>query len=85
MMRVEQLHGADLLLTNNAGDAGEREFQFFRLRRGGEEQASLRRARTRRFRGEMNLHNRCPRRMRVQIELQEFQENLGVEHGQRKI
>ena len=33
MMRVEQLHSADLLLPDNAGDAGECELQFFRLRR----------------------------------------------------
>src|ERR1700739_2237175 len=33
----------------------------------------------------MNFHDRCSRGMRVQIELQQLQEDFGVEHGKREI
>src|SRR5579862_46075 len=84
MMRIEQFHGADFLFADDAGNAGEGKLQFFRLRRGRQEQASLGRTRARRFGGEMNFHNGCSRRMRVQIELQELQKNLGIEYGEGK-
>ena len=82
MMRVEQFQRADFVFAHHAGDAGEREFQFFRFRRGRQKQASLRRTRACRFGGQMNLHDGCAGRMRIQIQLQQFEKNFGVEHGQ---
>ena len=50
MMSVEQLQRAHLVFADHSGDAGEGELQFFRFRRGRQEQASLRGARMGRLR-----------------------------------
>src|SRR5579862_8437642 len=81
MVSVEQLQRSDFLLANHAGDAGEGEFEFFRFGGWREEQASLGRTGARGFGGEMNFHDGGSRGMRVEIELQEFEKNFGVEHG----
>ena len=85
MVRVEQFHCADFLLAHNAGDAGEGQFQLFGLGRGREKKSSLRRARAGRLGGEMNFHDWCSRGMRVEIKLQKFQKDFGVEHGKRQV
>ena len=72
MMRVEQFERSDFVLADDAGDAGESKLQFFWLGGWREEKSSLGRARSSRFRGEMNFHDRCSGRMRVEIELQKL-------------
>ena len=65
MMRVEQFQRSDFLFADDAGDAGESEFQLFGFGRWRKEQASLCRARARGFGGEMNFHDGCSWGMRV--------------------
>jgi len=81
MMRVEEFGAADFVGADHAGDAGEREFEFFRLGCGRLEEASLGSARASGFGGKMNFHDRGSRGMGFEIELEKFEERFGVEHG----
>src|SRR5262244_1440108 len=80
-MRVEELGAADAIGADHAGDAGEREFEFFGLGRGRLEEASLGGARASGFGGKMDFHDRGSRGMGFEIELEKFEESFGVEHG----
>src|SRR5258708_28850655 len=81
MVCVEQLQRSDSVLPDYGCNACQREFEFFRLRRRGEKQASLGRAWACRFGGKMNLYDGCARGMRIQIQLQQLEEKFGIEHG----
>src|SRR5580704_16109159 len=45
----------------------------------------LRRARPRRVRPQRNFHNRARRRIRLQLQTQQFQKHFGIPHGHRQI
>ena len=83
-MRVEQLQRSHFVLADHAGDAGQGEFQFFRFGRWRQEQASLGGARAGRFSGQMNFYDGRSGRMRIEIQLQQFEKNFGIEHGKRQ-
>src|SRR5438477_5457447 len=80
-VRIKQLKGANLVFADHAGDAGQCEFEFFRLGRGRQEESALCSARLGRGGREMHLQDGCTGRVRFEIELQEFEKNFCVEHG----
>ena len=81
-MRVQQLQRSSPVVADHAGNPRQCEFQLFRFRRWRKKQASLRRTRPGRHRSQMELHDGRAGRMRIQIQLQQFEEKFGVEHGQ---
>ena len=80
-MGIEQLQRTDFVFSHHAGNPCQREFKFFRLGRGRQEESALRRTRLRRRGREVHFQNRRAWRMGFQIKLQKFQENFGIEHG----
>src|SRR5947209_18829645 len=58
-VRIKQLKGANLVFADHAGDAGQCEFEFFRLGRGRQEESALCTARLGRGGREMHLQDGC--------------------------
>src|SRR5438309_11202788 len=84
MMRVQQFERSYFLLPYHACDAGQCQFQLFGFGRRREEQASLGQARAGGLGREMNFYNGRSGRMGVEVELQQLEKNLGIEHGKRQ-
>ena len=83
-MCVQQLDRPNFVFAHNAGDPRQREFQFFRLWRGGKKKAALRISLPRWLCREMHFPDGRSRGIGFQIQLQELEKNSGIEHGNRQ-
>ncbi len=71
--------------ADDCPDPRQRQLQLFRFLRGRHEQSVLCPARFSRHGFQPDLRDRRARRMRLQLQLQQFQENLRVEYGNGKL
>src|SRR5581483_5421244 len=83
-MRVQQLRATNISFTHNAADPRQGEFKFLRLRRRWHKQSRLCGTRSHGFGSKTNFYDRRARRMRLQIKLQQLEENSGVEQRHRQ-
>ncbi len=75
-MRIDQLRRTDVRISHKSRKAGDRHFQFFRIRRIRNEQSFLARARPGRFSGENNFYDGAMRRIGLQLQSKQFQKVL---------
>ena len=83
-MCVEQFRCPHVLFSNDGADACQGQFQFFRFRSEGQKQSVLDAAGLDRFGGECDFHDGGWGAMRIQVQLEQFQQNLGIPDGDRK-
>ena len=82
-IRVQQFQRSNFVFANDSRNARQCELKFFRLRRRRKKKAALRRAWPHRLRPQMNFEDRSSRRMRIQIKLQQLEENFGIQQRHR--
>ena len=81
---VHQSGRADIPFADHVRDARDGQLQFFRIRKAGKKQAALRGARPGGFRRQHDFANRRSRRIRLQLQAQQFQKHFGIPHGHGK-
>jgi hypothetical protein len=81
---IEQLRRAHATFPHERLYARQSEFQFYRFGRNRNEEAGLCGLRLHRVDPHPQVHDRAGRRMGFQIELQEFEERLGIQRGDRQ-